>query len=170
VLQNSFLKSLKAGSHTLTALFNDENNVDVSFKVVQVTTYKVTFNSNGIGMAPDAGTVEDGKKAEKPANPTASGYTFGGWYTEKECINAFDFNTPITKDITLYAKWTKISSGGNNSTNEPGKGGETNQSPARTGDDNNTGLWMMMMVISVLVIGSMIVVLYRRRRRESDSE
>ena len=33
------------------------------------------------------------------------GYSFGGWYTEAACQNAFDFETAITKDMTLYAKW-----------------------------------------------------------------
>lgn len=35
----------------------------------------------------------------------ADGYSFGGWYTEAACQNAFDFETAITKDMTLYAKW-----------------------------------------------------------------
>ena len=69
-------------------------------------TYTVTFNANGHGTAPTAQTVTQGNKATTPAAPTATGYTFGGWYKEAYCTNAFDFNTAITEDITLYAKWT----------------------------------------------------------------
>lgn len=69
--------------------------------------FTVSFNANGHGTAPASQTVEINNTAEKPADPTASGYTFGGWYTEAECTNAFDFATPITKNITLYAKWTQ---------------------------------------------------------------
>ena len=73
-----------------------------------VKTYKVTFNANGYGTAPTAQNVEENKKATEPTAPSATGYTFGGWYTDQACSDdkKFDFNTPITKDITLYAKWT----------------------------------------------------------------
>ena len=70
-------------------------------------TCTVTFDANGHGTAPAAQTVESGKTATKPADPSASGWTFGGWYKEAACTNAFDFATPITANITLYAKWTK---------------------------------------------------------------
>ena len=69
-------------------------------------TYTVTFNANGHGTAPDAQTINHGSKATEPTPaPQEIGYTFGGWYTEANCTNAFDFNTAITADITLYAKW-----------------------------------------------------------------
>ena len=69
-------------------------------------TYTVTFNANGHGTAPAAQTVSQGDKATEPTAPTATGYTFGGWYKEAGCTNAFDFNTTINANITLYAKWT----------------------------------------------------------------
>ena len=75
-------------------------------------TYTVTFDANGHGTAPASQTVESGKTATKPADPTASGWSFGGWYKEAACTNAFDFSTPITGDITLYAKWTEKDDGG----------------------------------------------------------
>ena len=67
-------------------------------------SYTVTFNSNG-GSKVDSQNVRSGELAEKPADPTRSGYTFLGWYTADN--RAFDFGTPITSDITLYAKWEK---------------------------------------------------------------
>lgn len=42
--------------------------------------------------------------AQKPTNPTKDGYVFYGWYLDKEFENSFNFNTPITSDLTLYAK------------------------------------------------------------------
>ena len=66
----------------------------------------VTFDNNGHGTAPDEQRVEVGKTADEPENITAKGYIFGGWYTDRNCTNSFDFDTPITEDITLYAKWT----------------------------------------------------------------
>ncbi len=81
---------------------------DISFKFKTKSLYKtVTFNSNG-GSSVASQTVADGSKATKPADPTKSGYTFGGWYTDSACTTAFDFNTVVTSDITLYAKWTAV--------------------------------------------------------------
>ena len=73
------------------------------------TTYTVTFNMNGNGTAPTTLSVTSGNKATKPSDPSASGYTFGGWYKDSACTQAFDFNTAITGNITLYAKWTAVS-------------------------------------------------------------
>lgn len=68
----------------------------------------VSFNRNGHGTAPTRQTVELNGKATKPADPTAEGYVFRGWYTTAACTTEFDFNTPITADTTLYAKWDEI--------------------------------------------------------------
>ena len=70
-------------------------------------TYTVTFNSMG-GSAVQSKTVDEGGKVAKPAAPTNDDATleFGGWYTDQACTQAFDFNTPINANITLYAKWT----------------------------------------------------------------
>ena len=73
----------------------------------KIPTRTVTFDANGHGSAPDVQTVEDGKTVSLPSDPSESGWIFGGWYTEKACSNAFDFSTPVTADITLYAKWNK---------------------------------------------------------------
>lgn len=66
----------------------------------------VAFNANG-GSAVPAQTVTAGKTASKPANPSRSGYTFGGWYTDKALTKAYSFSTNVSDDLTLYAKWTK---------------------------------------------------------------
>lgn len=69
--------------------------------------YTVTFDGNGHDLDVVKVRVAYNTRVEKPATPTTLGYTFGGWYTDKDCTKAFDFNTPITADTTLYAKWTK---------------------------------------------------------------
>ena len=69
--------------------------------------YTVTFDANGHGSAPANQTVDYGTNVTEPSAPTAIGYTFGGWYIEKECTNAWDFTTDVVKgNVTLYAKWT----------------------------------------------------------------
>lgn len=48
--------------------------------------------------------VEYEGKATEPAAPEKTGYTFDGWYLD-EAEEPFDFDTTITSDITLTAKW-----------------------------------------------------------------
>ncbi len=74
------------------------------------TYYTVSFNTNNHGDAIDNQTIESGKYATEPTAPTADGYTFGGWYTDNETFkNKWNFTTDkVTKDTTLFAKWTAI--------------------------------------------------------------
>lgn len=65
----------------------------------------VTFESNG-GSDIEAQTVDYGNKAAKPMNPEKSGSTFDGWYSDNGLSQKYDFDTPVTADITLYAKWS----------------------------------------------------------------
>ena len=69
-------------------------------------SYTVTFNSNG-GSAVKAQTVKNGAKASKPASPTKSGYAFKGWYSDKSLTKAYNFNSTVKSNLTLYAKWDK---------------------------------------------------------------
>ena len=71
-----------------------------------VRTYTVTFETSG-GSAVDPVTVDAGSTVTKPADPTKSGYTFGGWYKDSTLQTPWDFaNGTVTADTTLYAKWT----------------------------------------------------------------
>ena len=79
----------------------------VSLPEPEPETYTVSFDLQGHGDAIDAQTVNEGDKATEPAAPTADGYEFGGWYTDSACTAAYDFDTAVTADITLYAKWTE---------------------------------------------------------------
>ena len=72
-----------------------------------INQYTVTFNTNG-GSDVDSLSVDYGEKVEKPADPTREGYTFAGWYSNEELTMPWDFDTPISDNITLYAKWTEI--------------------------------------------------------------
>ena len=74
---------------------------DISYK-----HYTVTFESNG-GSSVVSQLVADGANAFKPEEPMRERYTFGGWFIDPECTKPFSFATPITSDITIYAKWVK---------------------------------------------------------------
>lgn len=64
-------------------------------------SHTVTFDT-GDGSKVDTQTVKDGGKAARPTDPTRDGYTFTGWQLDGQ---AYDFTTPVTRDITLTAAW-----------------------------------------------------------------
>jgi len=70
--------------------------------------YTVSFDLQGHGSSISSQSILSGGKATAPSPaPTATGYTFGGWYKEPACTNAWNFSTEtVTSDKILYAKWT----------------------------------------------------------------
>ena len=72
-----------------------------------VNSYDVTFNLQGHGSAIAPQTIDYGDTVEEPNDPSADGYTFGGWYKEAGCTNAWNFSSDtVTGATVLYAKWT----------------------------------------------------------------
>lgn len=71
------------------------------------TFYTVAFETNGGSDVP--GQIRANAAATKPADPTRSGYDFGGWYTDEAFTTEYTFieSEKVTQALTLYAKWTK---------------------------------------------------------------
>ena len=65
----------------------------------------VTFDANGHGTTPETQTVWSNQDKVTEPSMYAFGYKLLGWYTEAACTNQWDFNTVVTSDMTLYAKW-----------------------------------------------------------------
>ena len=103
------LKTVKyAGTKEQWDKINLAENNDILTSTLEVLC-NITFDVNGYGTAPADQTVYTGDKLVKIAEPTAAGYTFGGWYTDKELTKAFDVeNDTVSGDTTLYAKWKAI--------------------------------------------------------------
>ena len=69
----------------------------------------VSFDLCGHGGANiSSQTFVSGNKASEPTAPKEDGWVFGGWYTEKGCKYRFSFDSAVTSDITLYAKWDRV--------------------------------------------------------------
>lgn len=90
--------SSRDGKETLT-----DGGSSLPKPVVQVTSHTVTFDANG-GSTVASQAVDDKAKAKEPTAPTRSGWTLEGWYLDGA---KYDFNTPVTQDITLKAGWRK---------------------------------------------------------------
>lgn len=70
----------------------------------EVTKYTVTFKSDENTVI-NTMTVKEGNSVGEPENPVKDGYQFDGWYTDVNCTDKYDFNTVVSADLTLYAKW-----------------------------------------------------------------
>ena len=108
---------------------------------VKSQSHRVKFDAQG-GSATGDQTPASGSTVAKPADPTRDGYTFAGWYTDEACTQAYDFSTPVTADLTLFAKWTKnaVNPGGNGgSGTNGGNGGAGNGSGAGAGTGTGSG-------------------------------
>lgn len=74
------------------------------------TVYVVTFHSNN-GSAVASQSVYYEAEITEPETPTKDGFTFAGWYRDNGTFeDQWDFETKITENTTLYAKWTEVDS------------------------------------------------------------
>jgi uncharacterized repeat protein (TIGR02543 family) len=105
---------LAAGAYTATITVANggdgiSSSFDVNFTVYDPDTpvYTVAFNaSGGTPVISTAQTSYGDNTVSLPGNPARTGYTFSGWYTETNGEGAtFTGDTPVTADITVYAKW-----------------------------------------------------------------
>lgn len=94
-------KKNNVGEQELTVTYN---NKTTKFKItVNEATYVVQFDTDG-GSHIEPQIVNYNELVTKPSNPTKEGYTFKDWKLNGKI---YDFNTPVTEDITIVALWTK---------------------------------------------------------------
>lgn len=67
-------------------------------------TFVVSFNTDTEVKINDL-TVKKDQTFKKPEDPTKEGFKFVGWYLNDE---EYNFDTPVTKNIKLSAKWEEI--------------------------------------------------------------
>lgn len=116
----------------------------------------VTYEVNG-GSKIDAVTVDKDSKLTAPANPSKSGYSFGGWYKEKELKNKWDFNNDtVTENMTLYAKWTNTTAAASNNS-------DSKDNP-KAGDEGIPVIYYILFVLALVSAGTASGMLLRRRR------
>lgn len=72
--------------------------------VTERPNFTVTFDSKG-GSNITPKTIANGEAADKPGAPAWAGRGFAGWYLDENYTQKYDFATPVTKNITLYARW-----------------------------------------------------------------
>lgn len=105
-------------NHTFAGWYNGDEKFDFAADTTNapnvlnlvakwdINKYTVQFVSDHGSFADQ--TIEHGKPidTDKLTIPEVEGYTFGGWYADEKHTTEFDFNTQITSDTKVYAKWT----------------------------------------------------------------
>lgn len=97
---------------TIAFDFSTSINEDITLyaKWTPVTYYTVSFSSSGFGNEPESQRVKEGNLAVEPEKPIVDNFIFEGWYLNQEFTEVYDFETPVTADIWLYAKFVRGSS------------------------------------------------------------
>ena len=96
---------------SLTQAFDVSTAITGNLKLYAKWTAKVTFNTNN-GTSVTEQTVVCGNTITA-VTTSRNGYDFAGWYTDQALKTEFNTTTPITENITLYAKWTQKATPGN---------------------------------------------------------
>ncbi len=106
---------------------NEDIVITVSYhKISDKNEYLVRFDTDG-GSVIARQYVEEGGKVQKPVDPVKDGYDFLGWYFNDE---KYDFNSVVTQNIVLRAKWLDKSSA--TESPNPTAGPSTTESPSPT--------------------------------------
>lgn len=107
------------GNHTFAGWYNGDEKFDFDADTTNAPNVlelvaKWDINQYTVKFVSDHGsfkdqTIEHGKLIDtgKLTIPEVEGYTFDGWYADKDHNTKFDFSTPITGDTKVYAKWEK---------------------------------------------------------------
>lgn len=93
-----------AEEHTSSKSYFDENLVKSKYVSLKLGHF-VYFDS--LGVLPErleAQILFDNEKAKEPVFEVPEGYKYYGCYTDYDCTDEFDFDTPITSDMWLYLK------------------------------------------------------------------
>lgn len=80
-----------------------ENGKTLNLYAWYAESVTVSFIANG-GTAVPSQIIAKGDTAAS-GQTTRTGYTFRGWSTDKDNYTEFNFNTPVKKNLTLYAFW-----------------------------------------------------------------
>lgn len=78
--------------------------------------YIIRFETNG-GNTIKSQNLNKNATVTEPEEPKKDGYTFVGWYTDKDLTKEYNFSTKVTSGFTLYAKWAEKTDDNTDSTN-----------------------------------------------------
>ncbi|MBQ7096669.1 MAG: InlB B-repeat-containing protein [Clostridia bacterium] len=101
-------------AYTGSRWINTYNYTNSGYKIKNATikayyktnTATVNFNTREAEHF-NSVTVNVGECAPQPQDPEKEGFEFLGWYSNNTVTDKWDFSTPITHDMVLFAKWSE---------------------------------------------------------------
>ncbi len=135
-------------------------------------THTVTFSDPDGNTSTPAQTVNDGATATAPQDPTRDGYAFDGWLLDGE---KYDFSKPVTEDITLVAKWSKVTQEGSQNTEQgtdeksepPAAPKPAPNAPAAKVPNTSDATMPVYALVALVAGGAALVVMSSRKRNRS---
>ena len=127
-----------------------------TYAVLTSENVEITFDSRG-GSYVSPQKVRYGRTAARPKNPVKKGYTFSGWYSDKECKKIYNFDTKVQDSFTLYAKWTKRKATNIQKENPSKTDAGRQVKTAGTGDTADHRGWILLLAaagVCIVIIGS----------------
>jgi uncharacterized repeat protein (TIGR02543 family) len=110
--------AVKMGYYTIYATlsgyegdYDSFSVTDADVSTINLTLKKqwtVSFQSDGGTPIPGNQTVAHNDTASRPSDPTRLGFNFINWYSDSSLTTVYIFTTPVTSNITLYAKWEAV--------------------------------------------------------------
>ncbi len=93
---------------TIAVLLTQQSEIVLYAKWTEIlSSFTMTFETNG-GSTIAPITLVAGATITPPADPTKSGYTFGGWFSDVGLLTAYTISTMPNANITIYAKWNEV--------------------------------------------------------------
>ena len=98
------------GNYYVTANSSElSDKTNITLHPTDATLHTVIFDCKENTTNPPTQVLVDKSKAQKPASPklgdTFNGLSFAGWYKDDDCKIKYDFDSEVTSDLNLYAKW-----------------------------------------------------------------
>ena len=93
---------VKADSESFIIVFNNS---------IKVKRFNVSFNTNGGNTIDSVEIIKGGKVTRPSNNPVRENAVFINWYSDSDMSVLFDFDSPITDDTIIYAKWNDLCNG-----------------------------------------------------------
>lgn len=119
---------------------------------VEEKTYTLKFDTKGGKPEIQQQIIKEGTVIKNPGVPQKTNAKFLGWYEGDSAKTAFDFNTKITKDMNLVAKWEE-------------QGKPTPVEPEKPKKNNNMMLIGMAIVLILAIIGVVGFLVMRKKKQ-----
>lgn len=73
-----------------------------------ITLKSVSFETGNPEITFDTQYLHENETAVQPDDPEWAGHEFDGWFSDAEYSEEYDFSTPVTDDLVIYAKWINL--------------------------------------------------------------